>query len=60
MMVIATGAVYGVALVLLLASMVASKSASRRIKNGAFLVANEVAYSLVVFGTANLVIALCI
>ena len=39
-MVIVTGGIYGVALILLLASMLVSKAAERRLKNGAYLVAS--------------------
>lgn len=59
-MVIFTGAVFGVAILLLAISMLTSKSVSRKIKTASSMVAGEVGYALVIFGTPNIITALCI
>jgi hypothetical protein len=60
MMVIIAASVFGVAGLLLVLSMLTSKSAARRMKNASSLVATEVGYALVVFTTPNIITALCI
>ena len=60
MMVLAAAASYLVAGFLLILSLATSKSLSRKFKNGAFLVANELSYTIVVFNTPNMVTAICL
>ena len=51
---------YALAAILLIASMLTSKTTGRRIKNLAFIIAMEICYSLVVFITPCMVSAFCI
>ncbi len=60
LMIILGCSVFGVAAILFLLSMLTAKSTSRRLKNGAVAVANEVGYALVVFSTPNIINAICI
>ena len=55
---IVAAASFGLAGIVLLASFITSATLSRKLKRGAFLIANELSYTLVVFSTANMVTAL--
>lgn len=59
-MTIATASFYGLGVLLVLVSTITTKSASRRMKTGGLFVINEVAYTLVMFNSANVVTAFCI
>lgn len=59
-MVILAAATFGLAGAILTLSLITSKSTSRKFKNGAFLVANELCYTIVVFSTPNVVTAICL
>ncbi len=60
MMVIVAGSVVGVAGLLLVLSMLTSKSVAVRVKAVATLIASEVGYTLMVFSAPNIITALCI
>jgi hypothetical protein len=59
-MILAAGSAYAVTVFLLIVSTVTSKATSRRFKTAGFMVANELAYGLVVFSTPNIVTAICL
>jgi hypothetical protein len=60
LMVLVAGCIIALAVLLNIASMLTSKSTSRRIKHVGFMVANELAYSVIVFITPSMVTSLCI
>ena len=55
-----TAAVYGIALFLLMISMLTTAGTSKKVKNAAYYVANDLAYALIVFCTPNIISAMCI
>ena len=59
-MIMIPAGVFFLALIFLLFSMLTTKSAHRKFKIAAFMIANEVAYTFVVFSTANMATATCI
>lgn len=59
-MILVTLAVYALAVLLLILSIVTSRITSKRFKKASFYLANDIAYALVVFSTPNIVTALCL
>ena len=59
-MVIIAGATFGAAVFLLAVSMVTSFAATKKLKNAAFLITNEISYTIVVFITPCMVTAVAI
>ena len=59
-MILAAAFCYILAAALLIGSVLSSRARARKLRNGAFLVADDLAYALVVFSTPNIVTAFCI
>ena len=59
-MVLAIACVYGLSLILICLSAITTKTLSRRLSQGGFILLNEVGFSLVTFSTPNIVTAFCI
>ena len=60
LMTILTAAVFAVAIVLLIVSLLISRGASKRLKKAAYYIATEIGYALVVFSTPNIITSLCL
>lgn len=59
-MVLAIASVYGLSLLLVCLSAVTTKTPSRRLRSGGFILLNEVGFALVTFSTPNIVTAVCV
>jgi hypothetical protein len=59
-MVLAIASVYGLSLLLVCLSAITTKGVSRRLRNGGFILLNEVGFALVTFSTPNIVTAVCV
>ena len=59
-MVAAAAASYIVATILLISSVVASKTRARRLRDGAALIGTDLAYALVIFIAPNVISSFCI
>jgi hypothetical protein len=60
MMIVVAGSTFGLAVVLLMVSMITSSVTAKKLKKAAFLIANELSYAIVVFITPCMVTAVSI